>query len=97
MKEPDKCENMNDIRFAIDLIDKEIVSKIALRAKYVKAAAKFKNSETEVRDEQRVRKVIESKKLLAKEFGVSPELISNIYEMMINFFINEEMTEWKKA
>lgn len=96
MKEPDKCEGMIDIRAAIDQIDKEIVEKIALRSKYVSAAAKYKKNENEVRDSGRVEKVIESKKALAKEFGISPELISGIYEMMINFFINEEMKEWKK-
>ena len=95
MKEPDKCENMDDIRLAINLIDKEIVRKIALRAKYVKAAAKYKKTENQVKDEKRVKAVIEPKKSLAKEFGVSPDLISNIYDMMINYFINEEMKEWK--
>jgi len=57
----------------------------------------YKNNETEVRDSKRVEKVIESKKTLAKESGVSPELIARIYEMMINFFINQEMNEWKKS
>ncbi len=88
MKEPDKCENMDDIRFAINLIDKEIVRKIALRAKY-------KKTENQVKDEKRVKAVIESKKSMAKKFGASPDLISNIYDMMINYFINEEMKEWK--
>ena len=40
MKKPENCENMNDIRSAIDEIDKDIVTKIALRAKYVSSAAK---------------------------------------------------------
>ncbi|MDA3898909.1 MAG: chorismate mutase [Spirochaetes bacterium] len=97
MIEPENCTNMNDIRVAIDQIDKEIVEKIALRAKYVSAAAKYKNNETEVRDSKRVEKVIESKKALAQELGISPELIARIYEVMINFFINEEMDEWKNS
>ena len=97
MKEPDQCKNMADIREAIDHIDQEIVRNIAFRAQYVKAAARFKTSEHAVKDEDRVKSVLESKRRLAQEYGIPPDLISNIYEMMIGFFINEEMDEWKKA
>jgi len=95
MKKVKECKNMQDIRFAIDQIDKKIVESIALRAEYVHEAAKFKNSESEVKDDDRVKNVIESKKALADKYGISPVLISNIYKIMIDFFINEEMKEWK--
>lgn len=87
---------MEDIRMAIDRIDRDIVSSIALRAKYVTSAAQFKVNKAAVRDEKRVRQVIESKAALAEKEGISPDLISGIYEMMINFFIDEEIKEWEK-
>jgi isochorismate pyruvate lyase len=95
IKKATDCENMSDVREAIDQIDHQIVELIAQRAEYVYKAAAFKNSKTEVKDADRVRKVIESKKNLAREYGISPDLIGNIYSTMINFFINEELERWK--
>jgi len=94
MKMANECENMNDIRKEIDELDGKIVGLIANRATYVKAAAKFKNNEVAVRDVKRVEAVINSKKVLAKSHGVSPKLIGDIYSIMIEHFVNEEMKEW---
>jgi isochorismate pyruvate lyase len=94
MLEAHKCKNMNDIRESIDSIDEEIVKLIAHRVQYVKEASKFKVDETAVKDSNRVSKVIASKKELALKHGISEELIGNIYEMMIDFFIKEELEEW---
>ncbi|MBN1499456.1 MAG: chorismate mutase [Spirochaetes bacterium] len=96
MKTADECENMYEIREAIDSIDESIVKLIASRSDYVHAAVKFKTSENSVKDPDRVKKVIETKKALASEYGVSPELIGNIYSLMIDFFVSEEMKEWKR-
>lgn len=95
MKTAKECRGMDDIRFAIDHIDAEIVGLIAKRAAYVHEASRFKSSETAVRDEARVQAVLESKKALAKELGASPDLIEAVYGTMINFFIDEEMKAWK--
>lgn len=96
MFKPLDCKNMNDIREAIDSIDENIVKLISKRAKYVQKASEFKQSEIAVRDEKRVKVVIASKKELAKKYGVSSSLIETIYTNMIEYFIKEEMEEWKK-
>ena len=96
MIEPKQCKNMSDIRNAIDELDNDIVKLISKRSEYVIEASKFKKNETAVRDADRVTAVIESKKELAVKYGVSSELISNIYKMMIDFLIKEELKEWKK-
>ena len=90
------CKSLDEIRRSIDNIDEQVVSLIAKRSKYVYAAAKFKSSEKSVRDSDRVEKVLSSKRDLAKAKGVSPELIENIYRLMIEHFINEELKEWKR-
>ena len=95
MKDAKDCTNMIEIRTAIDIIDNQIVELIASRSKYVKEAAKFKKDEKAVTDSNSVQKVINSKKELAEMYGASSELIEKIYKMMIDFFINEEMKEWK--
>lgn len=95
MKKPEDCENMEDIRLEIDNIDKQIVELISRRSKYVDNAAKFKKDKMAVRDEKRVKSVIDSKKQLAKQHGISPDLIGEIYEKMIGYFVNEEIKKWE--
>lgn len=92
---PEHCRNIDEIRAGIDTVDEEIVRLIGERARYVKAAARFKRSETAVRDEKRVAAVIDSKRKLAAAYDVSPELIEAVYRTMIGHFINEEMTHWE--
>ena len=65
------------------------------RSLYVKEAVKFKTDKESVKDSSRVEKIINSKKLLAQKYGLSTNLIETIYRTMIDFFINEEMKEWK--
>lgn len=96
MIEPKQCKDMNDIRNAIDEIDNNIVQLISKRSEYVYEASKFKKDETAVKDSTRVTKVINSKKELALKYGASPELVGDIYKMMIDFFIQEELKEWDK-
>lgn len=97
VKEAKECKNMGDIREAIDIIDNSIVELIANRSNYVYEAAKFKKSEAAVKDISRVKKVLESKKELAVKYGASPELVGNLYEIMIDFFVSQEMKEWKSS
>ncbi|MCP4970424.1 MAG: hypothetical protein GY932_07520 [Arcobacter sp.] len=94
MLQAHKCKDMNDIRTSIDIIDEEIVKLISNRAQYVKEASKFKINERSVKDSTRVSKVISSKKELAFKYSVSEELIGNLYEVMIDFFVKEELKEW---
>ncbi|WP_031479260.1 chorismate mutase [Maridesulfovibrio frigidus] len=95
MKDAKDCADMTEIRTAIDSLDTKIIELIAHRSEYVHEAAKFKADEKAVRDSARVQKVINSKKELATKHGASPELIGEIYKLMIDYFINEEMKEWK--
>jgi isochorismate pyruvate lyase len=95
MKNAKDCTNMTEIRAAIDNIDTQIVKLIAERSKYVHEAAKFKTDEKSVKDSKRVQQVIESKIKLAVEHGAPSALVEELYKMMINFFIDEEMKEWK--
>ena len=97
IKDATACENMEEIRFAIDSLDHQIVKLIAKRTQYVENAAKFKVDKTAVRDEKRVGEVIASKKELARENGVSAELIGNIYKVMIDHFVSEELKVWDNS
>lgn len=97
MKKAAECKNLEEIRNGIDFIDNQIVKLISERAEYVQEAAKFKKSEQSVRDEKRVALVIESKKQLALKYKISPELIGDLYQRMIDFFVQQELNEWQKS
>ena len=75
MKEPQDCQAIEEVRAAIDLIDREIVRLIARRGEYVAAATKFKSSPEAVRDEKRVEKVLAAKRAIAEELQADPDLV----------------------
>jgi len=86
---------MNDIREQIDAIDYEIISLISKRAGYVHKAAEFKTDETSVKAPDRVKKMLEKRKVWAEEKSISPEFIEKMYSDMVGYFINKEMQKWK--
>ncbi len=45
MKKPVVCESLEDVRGAIDALDRKIVAPLGARSRYVEATARFKNRE----------------------------------------------------
>ncbi len=96
MKKPNKCEDISDVRIAIDEIDKEIICLIAKRASYVNAAAKFKKDQVSVKAPDRVKSMLQKRAEWAEKENLNPAIIIKIYTELVRFFINEEMTKWKQ-
>jgi isochorismate pyruvate lyase len=86
------CRNIEDIRKAIDELDEEIISLIGKRFQYVKEIVKFKkkNEESIVASERR-EAVIRSRRKLAVENGLDPDVVEELYRNLINHFIAEEL------
>jgi isochorismate pyruvate lyase len=92
MKQPEECKNIREIREAIDNIDKEIIKLIGKRYVYIKEIVKFKSNDREsIVAKDRYNEVIENRRRLAVENGLSPDLIENIYKNLIDHFINIEI------
>ena len=91
-----KCSSLEEVRENIDRIDDGIIQLIAERTEYVRQAAAFKKSESDVRAADRVEAVIAKVREKAQKYGVSPDIAETVYRNMINGFINMEMTEYKK-
>ncbi|PHR72282.1 MAG: hypothetical protein COA66_06080 [Arcobacter sp.] len=87
------CKNMEDIRKSIEVLDDEIVQLLAKRSLYVKESAKFKKSLQEIKNANRVKEVLESKKELAIKYGVSSTLIHDLYKIMLTHFLKEEQEQ----
>ncbi|HEY9690601.1 MAG TPA: isochorismate lyase [Oculatellaceae cyanobacterium] len=95
MKTPEQCNNIDEIRVQIDTLDKQVINLLGQRFGYVKAASKFKTSETSVRAPERFEVMLEQRRAWAEDAGLSPEAIEKMYRNLVNYFIEEEMKDWQ--
>lgn len=95
MKTPDECESMIDIRAEIDQLDRQVVALLGRRFTYVKAASKFKTSETSVKAPERFQSMLQQRRVWAEKEGLNPDAIEKMYKDLVNHFIEEEMKHWK--
>ena len=86
---------MTEIRQAIDQIDRQVVSLLGHRFKYVLAASKFKTTEAGVRDAERFRSVLQQRREWAAAEGLDPDAIEKLYRDLVTHFIEEEMKRWR--
>ena len=90
------CSSLEQVRAAIDRIDRDMVILLAERGRYVREAAGFKTSESAVRSVDRVEQVIARARSTAEEFGADPSIAERVYRAMIDAFIDAELKEWKR-
>jgi isochorismate pyruvate lyase len=82
---------MAEVRSGVDELDDKIVSLLGLRFRYMEAAARIKQSRTEVRDEERKAAVIARVRNSARECAVPEELAAQLYDMLIEGSIAYEL------
>jgi isochorismate pyruvate lyase len=90
MKTPQHCESLQEIRNEIDRLDRTIISLLAERADYVKAAARFKTDLRTVVAPERLRTMLEDRRRWAAEYGLSPEFADGLFQRITEYFIGEE-------
>lgn len=95
MKHPDQCETIIDIRTEIDRLDQQIIMLLSQRFDYVKAAAQFKTSGTDVKATDRLSSMLKQRRAWAEAAGLSPDVIEKIYQDLVEYFIHEEMKHWQ--
>lgn len=95
MKAPEDCTSLDEIREAIDALDRSVIAMLGQRRRYVLAAAPFKRSEEGVRAPARVEAVIAQRRAWAEEAALSPDLIEQLYRLLIAHFIQEELERWQ--
>jgi isochorismate pyruvate lyase len=93
--DPDRCASLEEVRAQIDRIDRQIVSLIGERADYVKAAARFKDSEHAVSAPERFSAMLQVRRQWASDAGLSPDIIETIYRDLVTYFIEEEKQHWR--
>lgn len=90
-KLPQDCTNITEVRNEIDSIDSEIIKLLSERFGYVREVVKYKEkTNTGIEASDRRAAVIESRRKWAEEVNINPDVIENIYNTLIDYFIIEE-------
>lgn len=91
MKLPQECKNIEEVRSAIDIIDKEIIELIARRYGYIKEIIKYKNTAEDVFAKERYNAVINKRRELAEKYHLDPDVIETVYKILMDYFIKEQL------
>ena len=94
MIEPEDCQSMTEVRAGIDALDREIVDLLAIRFRFMTAAARIKPDRGAVRDEDRKAQVIANAKAAAERVGVPPEVVGDLWERLVEGSIAYEFDRW---
>lgn len=95
--EAKECKTLEEVRTEIDRLDDKIVELIGARNGYVKQAAKFKNTIDEVKAPERINEVMAKVRHKALTLGMSPNLLEEIYTIMINEMVESEISEFRNS
>ena len=93
---PEATETMAEIRAGIDHLDRELVTMLAERMRYIEAAARVKQDRHVVRDEARKAAVIENAAAKADELGLDPTLIEELWETLVERSIAHELVQFDR-
>jgi isochorismate pyruvate lyase len=91
MNPPDACTSIEEVRAAIDTLDREIIAALGRRFGYVKAITRFKTTAADVQAPARYQHVLATRREWAEQAGLRPDVVEQIYRELIAYFIDEEM------
>jgi isochorismate pyruvate lyase len=94
LSDPQACRSMADVRAGVDHIDQQLVALLAQRFAYMDAAARIKSDRATVRDEQRKAEVIANVRRAALDQRIPQELISQIWDQLVEGSIAYELDRW---
>jgi isochorismate pyruvate lyase len=84
------CNDMNEVRAAIDALDREIVALLADRLHFINEAGRLKADRDAVRDEARVEDVVAKVRASAAAAGIDPDFVEPLYRDLIERSIAHE-------
>ena len=96
MISPEDCQTMIDVRAGVDAVDRQLVDLLAVRFRFMTAAARIKRDRSAVRDEPRKAQVIANAKAAAEAAGVPPDLVADIWERLVEASIAYEFDRWDR-
>jgi len=90
-----KCNTLEEVRQEIDSLDTKLVDLIAQRSHLIRQAASFKNSVEEVKAEDRIEFIMQKARHQALKLGISPNMITELFTIMINEMVETEISEFR--
>ncbi len=77
--------NLEEIRSKLDKIDRELLEILSKRIELIPHVAEYKKTNNIVRYQpDREKEIFESKRKLAKELNINPDLVEEIYKLIIS-------------
>jgi isochorismate pyruvate lyase len=92
-----KCNSLQEVRQEIDKLDDKLVELISQRSHLIRQAAAFKNSVDEVKAEDRIDFIMQRIRHHAIELGINPNMISELFTIMIDEMVETEISEFRNA
>lgn len=96
-KAPEACRSMTEVREGVDALDRELVRLLAVRQRYMDAAARIKTHRGAVRDEVRVEEVMSKVLETAGQEGLSADIAEPVWRELVGRCIAYELTVWDKT
>ncbi len=92
-----KCNTLEEVRSEIDLLDTKLVNLISERSHLIRQAAAFKDSVEEVKADDRIEFILQRVRHHAIKKGVSPNMISELFVIMIDEMVETEIAEFRNS
>jgi isochorismate pyruvate lyase len=88
---PDDCQTMAQVRAGVNATDAALVSLLAERFGYMRAAARIKPDRSHVRDDARKAQVIAQVREQAAQLDLPSEAIAELWDRLVEVSIAYEM------
>ena len=88
---------MSEVRAGVDAVDQQLVALLARRFGYMDAAARIKTTRDAVRDEERKVQVIENVRAEAIAHGLPMDLLTQLWNDLVEGSIVYELNRWDNA
>ena len=93
---PEACTTMAEVRAGVDALDRELVSLLAVRQRYMEAAARIKADRDKVHDDARIEDVVAKVKASARTAGLSEAIAEPVWRTLIARCIAHEFEAWDR-
>ena len=93
---PEQCRTMAEVRAGVDATDAALLTLLARRFGYMRAAARIKPTRDDVRDEPRKAEVIAAARQAAIEAGIPEDAIAELWDRLVEASIAYELEEWER-
>ena len=90
------CTTMEDVRRFIDALDDVLVPLLVTRGGYMTQAARIKQCNTQVRDEDRIETIVARVRERAAAEGGDADMLEAIYRSMMEAYIAYEHREFAR-